>query len=295
VSRAGLPDFGALAEKAHASLGSAGARKILDAGRVWDLAPVLRAGGAVLFPHAGIESCGHQTAAAVHACLDCGASRVLVIGTLHALTEELDRARARVADGGDPAREASWGIQGPGLTGRDDWKREFSLKHFLFLWGEETRRRGVRGPEIVVRYPYLAGGHPERLPGIRDVAEAARDAAVVATGDLFHHGIGYGDAPEQALAPESGGLELARRRIDEGLSLLAAGDFAGYNAHCVAAKSDARDVGQLLAYLRGPIEGRILDLVSDDTAASYGAPAPTWVAGALVAFALPRAGREVPK
>ena len=48
------------------------------------------------------------------------------------------------------------------------------------------------------------------------------DAVVVATADPFHHGIGYGDPPERSLAPEKGGLDEARRRIGEGLALLAA-------------------------------------------------------------------------
>lgn len=39
----------------------------------------------------------------------------------------------------------------------------------------------------------------------------------------------------------------------EGLALLEASDYWGYNQHCVTAKSDARDVGQVLGYLRGPL------------------------------------------
>ena len=41
--------------------------------------------------------------------------------------------------------------------------------------------------------------------------------------------------------------------------LLAHGDYAGYDAHCVEAKSDARDAGQVFRYLRGELEGKILD------------------------------------
>ena len=277
-----LPDFKAEAAKAQNRLGEDGVSRILEAGRAWGLANSLRAGGSVIFPHAGIETCGHQIAAAVHACLNSGTERVLVIGVLHALTQELQEARVRVAGGGDLSDEPYRGIQGPGLDGHQHWKDEFSLSHFMFLWREETRRRGITGPELIVRYPCLAGGHPESMPGIEELQEIARDAVIVATADPFHHGIGYGDSANLALSPEAGGLELARRRIEEGLALLRDGDHWSYNRHCVEAKSDARDTGQVLRHLLGPVEGRILDLVADDMSAMYEAPAPTWVAGALI-------------
>jgi hypothetical protein len=277
-----LPDFKAQNRAEHARLGEKGMPRFLDAGRIWDLAPTLRAGGSIIFPHASMEACGHQIAAAVHACLDCGAERVLVVGVLHALTEELDQARIRVAGGADVTQEPYWGIQGPGLEGRTDWEVEFSLDHFLALYQAETRRRGIDGPELIVRYPYLAGGRPEILPGIDELVEIAKEAAVIGTGDIFHHGIGYGDPPERAFAPDEGGLDLGRETIQKGLELLRDGDYWGYNQHCVEAKSDARDVGQVIRYLLGPLEGQILDIVADDMTGAYGAPAPTWVAGTLV-------------
>ncbi len=277
-----IPDFKATAELSQRQLGPDGAARLLDAGRAWNLASVLERGGAVIFPHVSLEVCGHHTAAAVHACLDSGAGRVLVLGVLHALTDELEQARVRVADGGDPSMKDSWGIQGPSLSGRTDWTLEFSLSNFLFLWHEETTRRGVEGPELVVRYPYLAGGRPGDLPGVKELERIVRDSVVVATADPFHHGIGYGDAADEALSPEDGGLELARRRIEEGLALLSDGDHWGYNLHCVDAKSDARDVGQVLRHLLGPVKGRVLDLVADDMSGPYNAPSPTWVAGALM-------------
>lgn len=277
-----LPDFKTKAAQEHTRLGEEGARRLLDAGRAWNLAPTLQAGGAVIFPHVGIEICGRQIAAAVHACLDSGARRVLVIGVLHALTLELDEARVRVARGGDVTQEPCWGIQGPGLERRQDWRDEYSLSNFLFLWQAEVKRRGIAGPELIVRYPCLAGGRPHILPGIQELQDIVRDAVVVATMDPFHHGIGYGEPPETALYPDKGGLDLARRRIEEGLALLKVGDYWGYNQHCVSAKSDARDVGQVLRYLRGPLDGRILDLVWEDMTAMYHKPAPSWVAGALI-------------
>ena len=277
-----LPDFKSKTAQEQFELGEEGALRLLDVERKWNLAPTLQAGGAIIFPHLGINACGHQIAAAVHACLDSGSERVLVLGVLHALTDELQDARVRVANGADVTQEATWGVQGPGLSRRQDWQDEFSLLNFLFLWQAEIKRRGIAGPELIVRYPYLAGGRPHSLPGIEELQGIVRDAVVVATMDPFHHGIGYGEPPETALFPHAGGLDLARRRIEEGLTLLKLGDYWGYNQHCVSAKSDGRDVGQVLRYLLGPLDGRILDLVWEDMASLYDKPSPSWVAGALV-------------
>jgi hypothetical protein len=206
----------------------------------------------------------------------------LVISVLHALTEELEAARVRVAQGSDLSKEPLRGIQGPGLPGRQDWRSDHVLISFRHFWKAETERRGIRGPEVIERFPYLAGGHPETLPGIDELAEIALDAVLVSTADPFHHGIGYGDAHEDSLYPDEGGLKLARARIQEGIELLKRGDYWGYNQQCVSAKSDARDAGQVFRCLRGPMDGRILDLTYTDAAELYSAPPPTWVAAALI-------------
>ena len=270
----------------HTALGKANTYRLLDEGRHWDLAPALRAGGLVVFPHAGVAECGHQIAAAVHACLDSGADRVLVISVLHAFTEEMEAARIRVANGGDPAAEVFWGIQGPGIAGeRQEWRHDHALMSWRHFWQAETERRGVRGPEVIERYPYLAGGRPADLPGFAEVERLARDAVIVSTADHFHHGIGYGDPPGQALTPEGGGLAAARHSIEEGIALLASGDYWGYNQQCVRARSDARDAGQFFRCLRGPMQGAIVDLSYSDASALYQQPPPTWVAAALLAWA----------
>jgi hypothetical protein len=270
----------------HAALGEAGGLRQLEQARQWDLAPTLRSGGVVVFPHAGVADCGHQIAAAVYAALDSGADTVLVVSVLHAFTEEMEQARRRVAAGGRPSDEATWGIQGPGLSRGEQWASDHALMSWRFFWELETRRRGLgpRAPRVIERYPYLAGGRPEELPGIDELEQIARSAVIVSTADPFHHGIGYGDAPEDALPPDEQGLALARRRITEGMELLGKGDYWGYNQHCVSAKSDHRDAGQVIRLLRGPLSGTIHDLVYTDAGELYNAPPPTWVAGALIAY-----------
>lgn len=238
----------------------------------------------LVFPHINPVDCGHQTAAVVNACLDAGVDRVVVVSVLHAVTDEMQEARARVAAGEDPARFAYWGIWGPGILGREEWRQDHSLVTFRRLWQVETARRGVRGPEIIERYPYLVGGRPDRLPGLDDLARLAEGAAVISTADGFHHGIGYGDPPEQARHPEQGGLDLARQMLEEGVRILAAGDYRAYDAHCVRARSDARDAGQVFRFLRAVRRGRIVDLAYSDSSELYRQPRPTWVAGALTAW-----------
>lgn len=272
----------------HAALGERGGLERLERARQWDLAPVLRAGGVVVFPHAGVADCGHQIAVAVNAALDSGADTVLVVSVLHAFTEEMEQARRRVATGGPPSAERHWGIQGPGLGRGNEWSSDHALMSWRFFWELETKRRGVSGPRVIERYPYLAGGHPEQLPGIEELQEIARSAVIVSTADPFHHGIGYGDAPEDSLPPDASGYALARRRIEEGMELLGRGDYWGYNQHCVSAKSDHRDAGQVIRLLRGPMRGQILDLVHSDAGELYGSPPPTWVAGALISYELER-------
>ena len=272
----------------HEVLGEQGTMELLERGEQWKLAPVLEAGGVLVFPHVGIADCGHQTAAVVQACLDSRADQVLVVSVLHAFTDEMEQARRQVAAGADPTAFACRGIQGPGLPGGQDWQTDHVLMSWRHLWEAETRRRGVRGPQVIERFPYLAGGHPETLPGIDELARLAENAVVVSTADAFHHGIGYGNTPEESFFPQQGGLDLARRTIDEGMAILGRGDYWGYNQHCVRAKSDARDAGQVFRYLRGPMTGKILDLGYSEAADLYHSPPPTWVASALMAWDLNR-------
>lgn len=272
----------------HEALGEDGTHELLDQGREWDLSGTLSGGGVLVFPHAGVNDCGRQIASAVHACLDCGADEVLVISVLHAFTDEMEWARRRVAEGVSPSEFRFWGIQGPGAPmGRLEYRADHALMSFRHLWAAEVKRRGGKAPRVHERYPYLAGGKPSELRGFEEVEKIARNAAIVSTADPFHHGIAYGDPPEKAKQPEEGGLDLARASIEEGIALLEAMDYWGYNQHCVREKSDARDAGQLFTCLRGPMRGRIVDLRSSDAAQVYRAPSPTWAAAALLEWSAP--------
>lgn len=279
----------ALYAKEHAELGDSGTLDHLERAEHWQLANTLSAGGVLVFPHAGVHDCGYQIAACVQAALDSGADDVVVLSVLHAFTPAMEAARVAVADGADPALFEFWGIQGPGIEGRREWQGDHALISWRHFWRAELARRGIapdKAPTVHERYPYLAGGQPQNLPGIDELARLMEDAVVVSTADPFHHGIGYGDAPEDAYDHDEVGLAHAQSVIEAGIKLLEAGDYAAYNQHCIEAKSDARDTGQVYRYLRGPMTGAVLDLSYTDSSELYDQPKPTWVAGALIEWQL---------
>lgn len=282
----------------HAELGEFGTAYHLGRGyelaKQYDLATTLRNQGVLVFPHAGVQDCGYQIAACVHAALDSGADKVLFISVLHAFTEEMEQARRRVAAGEPPQNEIHWGIQGAGIEGRNQhgrpewhgnqWQADHAPMSWRFFWNAELKRREIDpkdAPTVIERFPYLAGGKPEELPNLAETAEIAKDAVIVSTADAFHHGIGYGDAPEDSFPPDSTGLAKAKEQLEAGIRILETGDYWGYNQHCVEAKSDARDAGQLFRYLRGPLKGEVIDLTYTDASALYKQPPPTWVAAAV--------------
>jgi len=287
----------------HKELGNFGTAYHLGRGyelaKQFDLAKTLQNKGVLVFPHAGVQDCGYQIAACVHAALDSGADKVLFISVLHAFTEEMEQARRRVAAGGNPKDEIHWGIQGSGIEGRNQegrtewhgnqWQADHAPMSWRYFWDAELKRRGIDpkdAPEVIERFPYLAGGKPQELPNIAETIEIAKDAVIVSTADAFHHGIGYGDSPEDSFPPDAVGITKAQQKLEEGIKILEAGDYVGYNQHCVDAKSDARDAGQLFRYLRGSMTGEVVDITYTDASALYKQPPPTWVAAALFRWEL---------
>lgn len=275
-------------QREHEELGDEGTYSLLEEAKRWDLSDTLADGGVVTFAHVNVGDCGVHVAAAVNAALDTGADTLLAISVLHAFTEEMELARRDVSSGaGKPSDHPTWGIQGPGLDFRDEWTGDHSMRSLRHFWEAETRRRGIDNRRLVERYPFLAGGRPEELPNLDEVADLAESAVIVATGDQFHHGIGYGTPETEALPLDQGGLEAARRSMEEGIDLVAAGDYWGYDQHCVRAKSDDRDATQLYMLLRGTLDGNLLDIGYSDSTNLYGAPPPTWAAGGFIDFTRP--------
>ncbi|MEE8405752.1 MAG: hypothetical protein V3S32_01230 [Acidimicrobiia bacterium] len=98
-----------------------------------------------------VADCGVHVAAAVNACLDTDADTVLAISVLHTFTEDMEFARRDVAEGGSPSDHATWGIQGPGLDFRDEWRGDHAMRSLRHFWAAETKRRGITDRRVVER------------------------------------------------------------------------------------------------------------------------------------------------
>lgn len=252
-----------------------------------DLVVTLCNGGSALFPHTYIGKCGDQMAAVAQACLDAceksGKQQILLIGVLHSLTEPLIEARKREMSGIDVMHDACRGVFGPDLPHAELLNKEFSLDHFVFLLEHAARKSGKKMPRVVMRYPHLIYGQPDNLPGIEQLKRELEKSIVVATSDLCHHGTAYGVKTEEALSLSKEGCDFAHQVIEENLRLLSSGDLFRYREYCINTLSDSLEVGQLLHYLLGPLEGHIRDLRLVDVSDLFeGNPQPSWVAATLV-------------
>lgn len=248
---------------------------ILLAGRSYDLSSCLKTGGALIFPHTYILECGSYIAACVHAALDSGADHCLALGVLHSFGDTLSAAR-RQERVDHPLRM----VHGPHRPPGEYWKNEYSLLSFIFLWEEEIKRRGIRAPKLSIRFPYLVAKSPSTLPGMDELESIAKDACIVATADLCHHGLAYNSENPYSM---NEGADFAKKSIEENLALLQTGDYARYYAHCQKIKSDSYDIGPTLRHLVGPFTPKIHDMTLVDTAPLYeGFVSPSWVAASLV-------------
>jgi len=257
-----------------------------------DLANTLADGGTAFFPHCDIRECGDQIAAVVHAslqaCANTGKDQILLIGVMHTLTKTLQEAYLREKEGNifnDPCR----GIFGPGLPNEELFCKEFSLDSFVFLLEQAAKRKGIQAPNVVMRYPNLVAGQPEFLPGIEELKQLAAESIVVATGDLCHYGTAYVssrqalDGIEEKMPISQAAHGYAYKTIEENLHFLSGHDLLAYRKYCFETFSDTCEVGQMLRFLLGPLEGHIRDLKLVDVSEYFpNKPQPNWVAATLV-------------
>lgn len=260
--------------------------ELLDSGKKWDISKSLSLKGSAIFPHTFIKECGDQIAAVVHGCLDSGADQILVLGVLHAvISDELAEVRQFEILGKDLSSNPIRGVSGPGLERSEFWKKEYSLSHFLFLFEQEVKRRGIKSPKLILRYPFGVNRSPETLPGIKELETITKDSIIVATSDLCHHGAAYKCPPEIQLDISEKGYQFATTCIQNGLDLLKTNDYEKYYQHCLNVKSDSYDVSPLLRHLLGPLKNEILDLKLIDAAKMFeGNPMPSWVAASLISL-----------
>ncbi len=242
--------------------------------RLFDGAPRISVptDGALVFPHTRLSSSGALIAAAARAVIESHSDTVLVLGVLHA-REHRNNSSLK-------------GIHGPGTAfGPNLWQNEFSLDHFKSLLTLASELYGTRMPNVIERYPFLTGTDPEALAGFSELRTVRENgAALVATADMVHHGIGYGTAPADAREPERDETdEWVREHIERSLEVLFARDCKSFLERCDVMQSDFRDAGPVLAALlekKIPFQVSALRLV--DYSDVLETPPPTWVAGALV-------------
>ncbi|HEY2811716.1 MAG TPA: hypothetical protein VGJ00_10070 [Rhabdochlamydiaceae bacterium] len=257
-----------------------------------DLVDTLSRGGAVLFPHCSILSCGDQVSAVVDSCLEAcrntNKNQILIVGVMHPLTPVLQKAKRMEREGihiNNPYR----GVFGPGLPNEELLCAEFSLDNFVFLLEHAVKRKGMAMPKIVLRYPFILYGQPNNFPDIEGLKHLAQESIVVGTSDLFHYGTAYDyygvltDNPSEKIPISQKAHTFAREIIQENLRLLFEGDWHKYIQYCIDTNSDGRDVGQLLCFLLGPLNDHIRDLRLVDVSHFYpDKPQPNWVAATLV-------------
>jgi hypothetical protein len=271
------------------TLGEEGINALLDKGKKYakKLANTLNAGGAAVFPHTFLSQCGYQIAAAVHAILDSGADQALVLGVVHPMTESLMQARSKELNEEDISTEISRGVFGPGLDPNNCLKNEFSLDLFKILFELEVKRRGIKPPKLIERYPSLVNREPANLPGIKELEQISKDTVIIATDDMCHHGIGYGVSDENAVHIDDEGYRFARKYLEDGYALLKKDNYRGYFSHWMnpLAIGDPTDTTIVLKYLLGDVSPYILDLKLVDVSMLFeNDVSPSWVAATLVEF-----------
>ena len=234
-------------------------------------------GAALIFPHTRLSTSGHLIAAAARAVIESGCDTVLAIGVLH---------------GGKRDDLSLRGIHGPDAP-RDKgiWKDEFSLDNFSVLLAIAAELAGKPMPRLIARYPFLTGDDPNSLPGFEELHKLLDDgAALVATADLIHHGVGYGTPKAERLSrTDTATFATVRYWIEEQFELLSFGDYAGLLAKAEAVRSDFRDGGPVAAALvaghRDAVPSfSIDDLTLVDYADVLQEADPTWVAAAILRY-----------
>jgi len=125
------------------------------------------------------------------------------------------------------------------------------------------------------------------LPGMESLRhEVGGSAALVATADLVHHGVGYGTGVDDQLPLEDDSKPMVRRWITESFEKLLTHRYEDFLSHAQIVGSDFRDTGSVLAYLLGDgMTAEIVDLELCDYSDVLGAAPPTWVSSALVKIA----------
>jgi hypothetical protein len=237
--------------------------------RLIEDAPEISRGRALIFPHTRLSGSGHQAAAVAKAIVESRCEAVLAIGVLHGMRQA-----------GAPASTRNI------YSDRDEITRdEFSLDNFKALLSIAAEMADVKPPVLHKCYPFLTGEDPQSLHGYEELERLVADGAVlVATGDLIHHGIGYGTPPESVRELDSlETVQWATQAIQKQIDSVLQSDFRKFEEQCDQLRSDFRDVGPVLSSLVVGCSTELKDLRLIDYSDVLEAAVPTWVAAALIA------------
>ncbi len=230
--------------------------------------------GAIVFPHTRLSGSGELVAAVASAVVRSGRDTVLALGVLH---------------GQDRNNPELRGIHGPGMRHDTEiWRDEFSLDNFEVFLSLAAELVGKPQPHLIARYPFLTGDDPHGLNGFEELRQYVENgAALVATADMIHHGVGYGTPREECkYSGDSNTHSWVKGSLETYLDLLVRHDYSAFEEMSKRLRSDFRDAGPVLSAL---VEESVPPVVIEELklvnyADVLNADDPTWVAAALVQY-----------
>jgi hypothetical protein len=292
------------------------------------LVDTLRNGGVLSFPHTSVHASARPMARVLAALFAARPERILALGVLHggALPEpfqglhedyaswlggravpgpRVEQAFAELGGGffsPAPLRTSHGQVALAGLPQESAVLRqrsallahEFSLDIFLALLAEAPRALGADPIPVLPLYVLLTRDPRGSFATARRLAGELRAwaggrAAIVATGDLVHHGNAYSTVEEMAGLPVEVGALTGhfRAAVDTALAAaLARREYeAFYRASLGALKNDQRNLVPVIAELLGPgAAHEIVSFTLTDYSAIRGVAPPCVVASALVRY-----------
>ncbi len=279
---------------------------------------VLQEGGVVSFPHTALRYSGPLIMRTVASLLHLPElRRTIALGVLHTgtLPEPYAELYRRAQEGGEGWERLAGGFVPPGEAIRTPFgevplahtpvqsplqrggailAHEFSLDTFFSLYAYAAGKMGMKAPPVLPIYVGMTRNpHTDSFQTAAELARAIAavagpGTAVVATGDVVHYGLPYGDHPgSDGLPRDSGGLARHfRTQVERTLKLALAGDHgAAFALLEKVLKSDQRYLLPVIAELLGTgARFEVLEFELSDYSWILEVAPPCVVASSLIAF-----------
>ncbi|MCP4177454.1 MAG: hypothetical protein GY756_06790 [bacterium] len=271
-------------------LGEEGIKSFLNNSNKYALESVLNKTGFLTFPHTKIKDCGNQVAEVVNACLNTSKEKIIFVGTYHTATKEMLDAKNRVLNGITTVYEEPLrGIYGIIDSNLNSWKEDHCYYAFDKFLEIAAKEKGVKKPELIKVFPFLVGDDPGSLDGIELCKQLFKNSAIVSTGDMAHHGIGYRNRGyakdlEEIYEPDISGINEITKFVKTGFDILINSKYSEFHQHCARITGgDWADCGVLLHHLIKPNKYSIIETGFSDFSndSIYNDDSPTWVISTL--------------